>query len=176
MLTHFIVQLLSHTPLYVWAILAFLVYRGTVAMRDREVAFRKLCIIPLVMLGLSLQDMSAKFGLGGLALAAWTGAALATLLLVLRQGGVRIAAGKAPGSVRVPGSRLPLAMMMAVFFTKYTASVVLAIQPHARQDALFVALVCALFGVFNGWFLGRLAGDVRAWLALQGSVAPARPV
>jgi hypothetical protein len=67
MLTHFIVQLLSHTPLYVWAILAFLVYRGTAAMRDREVEFRKLCIIPLVMLGLSLQDMSAKFGLDGLA-------------------------------------------------------------------------------------------------------------
>jgi hypothetical protein len=27
--------------------------------------------------------------------------------------------------------------------------------------------VCALFGVFNGCFLGRLARDVAAWRGLQ---------
>ena len=35
-------QLFSHTPLYVWAILAFLVYRGVLASRVREVSLRKL--------------------------------------------------------------------------------------------------------------------------------------
>ena len=28
-----LIQILTHTPLYVWAILAFLIYRGLVAMR-----------------------------------------------------------------------------------------------------------------------------------------------
>jgi hypothetical protein len=50
--------------------------------------------------------------------------------------------------------------MMAVFFTKYAASVLLAVLPHARQDVLFAAAVCALFGVFSGCFLGRLGRDV----------------
>jgi hypothetical protein len=60
----------------------------------------------------------------------------------------------------VRGSWAPLAMMMAVFFTKYAASVLLAVLPHAREDALVAAGVCALFGAFNGYFLGRLARDV----------------
>ena len=30
-------QIVSHTPVYVWALLAFLLYRGYLASRDREV-------------------------------------------------------------------------------------------------------------------------------------------
>lgn len=170
-------QILTHTPIYVWAILAFLVYRGVAAMRDRELEVRELCIIPIVMLALSLQDMSAKFGLGGLALAAWAlGVALAALP-VLAFGRTRIAAGGVPGTVRVRGSRVPLAMMMAVFVTKYAASVMLAVLPHARQDALVIGTVCALFGLFNGAFLGRLARDLWAVAGLQaGAAVPARPM
>jgi hypothetical protein len=68
-------------------------------------------------------------------------------------------------------------MMMAVFLP-HTCT--LAVAPHVHRDALFVAAVCALFGLFNGWFLGRLAADVRAYLGLQAGsappAAPARPV
>jgi len=63
----------------------------------------------------------------------------------------------------------PLALMMAIFVTKYMASIIVAVQPHLRQDLPFTVIVCALFGVFNGYFLGRLARDVRAY---QGFAAP----
>jgi hypothetical protein len=171
-----LIQILTHSPLYVWAILAFLVSRGVIAMREREVQTRKLAIIPIVMLVLSLQDIGAKFGFTGMSLAAWAVGAVGIALLVWRRGGVRVTAGSAAGSVRVRGSWVPLAMMMAVFFTKYAVSVTLAIQPHARQDALFVATVCALFGVFNGYFLGRLARDLKSCLGTPVFVAPTRPI
>jgi hypothetical protein len=158
-----LIQILTHTPLYVWAILAFLVYRGGVAMRDRDVEVRKLVMIPAVMLVLSLQDMSAKFGLGGWALAAWALGAAGMALAAGLAGSERIAASTVPGRVRVRGSRLPLAMMMAVFVTKYVASVTLAVAPQLRHDTLFACIVCALFGVFNGWFLGRLMGDLASY-------------
>lgn len=155
-------QILIHTPVYVWAILAVLVWRGTAALRDREMKVRSLFIVPAVMLVLSLQDVGSKFGSSGLAYAAWAAAAAATALLVWKSGRGRTAPGSAPGSVIVRGSWVPLAMMMAIFFTKYAASVLLAVLPHARQDVLFAAGVCALFGVFNGCFLGRLGRDLRA--------------
>jgi hypothetical protein len=161
-----LIQILTHTPLYVWAILAFLVNRGVNAMRDREIEVRRLVIIPAVMLVLSLQDIGAKFGLGGWALAAWALTAAATALLAGLAGTTRIAAGSAPGTVRVRGSRLPLVMMMAVFFTKYVASVTLAVAPQLRHDTLFAIAVCALFGVYNGWFAGRLARDLAAYRTL----------
>lgn len=169
-------QILAHTPLYVWAILAFLLYRGAIALRDRELEPRKLAIIPAVMLALSLQDIVAKFGSGGMALSLWAAAACAMAALVWTFGGVRVAAGSAPGRVRVRGSWGPMALMMAVFFIKYLASVMLAVRPHLRDDAVFVAAVCVLFGLFSGVFAGRLARDLRACQDLQAGAAAARLV
>jgi hypothetical protein len=155
-------QILIHTPVYVWAILAVLVWRGTAAMRDREMKVRSLFIVPAIMLALSLQDVLMKFGSNAVALGAWAAAAALTTLLAWKFSRSRTAPGSASGSVIVRGSWTPLAMMMAVFFTKYAASVLLAILPQARQDLLFAAGVCALFGVFSGCFLGRLARDLSA--------------
>lgn len=166
-----LIQILTHTPLYVWAILAFLVNRGVNAMRDREIEMRRLVIIPAVMLILSLQDIGTKFGLGGWALAAWALTTAAAALLTGLSGSTRVAVGATPGTVRVRGSRLPLVMMLAVFFTKYVASVTLAVAPQLRHDTLFVVAVCALFGVYNGWFVGRLAGDLAAWRTLPARAA-----
>jgi hypothetical protein len=172
-------QILIHTPAYVWVILAVLVWRGSSALREREMTVRSLFIVPAIMLALSLQDVVAKFGSNAAPLATWAAAAAATALLVWKFGADRTVPGAAPGSVRVRGSWVPLAMMMAVFFTKYVASVLLAILPHARQDALFAAAVCLLFGAFNGCFLGRLARDLmasRSRSALQPALAAGNPV
>jgi hypothetical protein len=167
-----LIQIISHTPLYVWAILAFLVYRGVLAMREREMPFKKLFIIPLVMLALSLQDIAHKFGAGSLSLAAWGLGAAAAGALVFSAGKSKIAAGTVPGSVRVAGSRAPLVLMMAIFFTKYATAVLLATQPALAQQAGFAIVVCLLFGAFNGYFLGRLARDTAA---LQGLTEGGRP-
>jgi hypothetical protein len=168
-----LIQILSHTPLYVWAILAFLVQRGMIAMRDRDVEVRKLVMIPVAMLVLSLQDMDAKFGLGGWTLAAWAVGAAGVALAARLAGSERIAASAVPGHVCVRGSRLPLVMMMAVFFTKYVASVTLAVAPQLRHDTLFACAVCGLFGVFNGWFVGRLAADMASYRTLPAGAAVA---
>lgn len=161
-------QILSHTPLYVWAILAFLVYRGVAATRERETSMRKLFIIPAIMLVLALEDIGRKFGADLAAWAAWAVAAGATMLITFRFGRPRLAAGAAPGRVRLRGSWAPLAMMMAVFCTKYAVSVALAVQPWLGRETTFAVLACALFGIANGWFLGRLAGDLAAWRRLPG--------
>jgi hypothetical protein len=125
------------------------------------------------MLVLSLQDIGTKFGLGGWALAAWALAAAGVALVAGLAGSERIAASTLPGHVRVRGSRLPLAMMMAVFFTKYVASVTVAVAPHLRHDTLFACIVCGLFGVFNGWFVGRLVADLASVRTLPAGAAVA---
>lgn len=160
-----LIQILTHTPFYVWAILALLVYRGVIAMRTREIAVTKMFIIPVIMLALSLQDMYAKFGFAGAAFVSWTVAAAATTGLVLRFGAARVSPASNAGHVIVRGSVAPLAMMMAVFATKYCAAVAVAMAPHLRSDAVFSAALCALFGALNGYFLGRVACDLSAYQA-----------
>ncbi|MDM5177936.1 hypothetical protein PO883_12115 [Massilia sp. DJPM01] len=165
-----LIQILTHTPFYVWAILALLVYRGVVAMRDREMAVGKLFIIPVIMLALSLQDIVAKFGTAFLPLSAWASGAAMMLLLVWKFSSAGVSAGAAPGSVRVHGSWVPLAMMLAIFCTRYATAVTLVVQPQASHHALFSTVVCFMFGVFNGYFLGGLARKLTSW---KGSLAPA---
>lgn len=162
-----LMQILSHTPIYVWVALALLVLRGVSAARDREMAFGKLLILPLVMPLISLQDITGRFGAGRAGLAVWAAAAIVTAVVTWKISADRVSPGQQDGKVMVRGSWVPLAMMMAVFFTKYAAIVTLTVHPQARQDMLFVGLACALFGVFNGIFFGRLARDVGSWLQMR---------
>jgi hypothetical protein len=164
-------QMLTHTPLFVWAILAFLVVRGVMASREREIDPRKLLVIPAVMLAMTLQDIATRFGLHGVALAGWAFGALATGLPIWLFSRTRILAApgadSASGHLRLRGSWTPLAVMLAVFATKYTTIVATVLQPQLRHDPLFAAALCAAGGLSNGYFLGCLARDLKACLALR---------
>ena len=153
-----LIQILSHTPLYVWAILAFLVWRGVAELREREIAMPRMFVLPLVMLVLSLHDIARKFGLDASVLAAWTTTFAAAALLAWRFGRPRVSPGSAPGRVRVAGSVIPLVLMLSIFAVKYLTSVLLAVRPDLAGQ--MAASVCAMFGIFNGYFLGRLLRDV----------------
>ncbi len=164
-------QIISHTPTYVWAILAFLIYRGVLACADREVTLRNLFIIPGVMLYLSLQDLAAKFGVDSSTAGLWlAGAAGGATLAWTLIDGARIQVNRGAGTLVQRGSVVPLVLMMSVFLTKYTVAVLFAMQPALHQSAMFMASVCVLFGLFNGVFLGRLARYLAAW---QRHAAPA---
>ena len=163
-----LLQILNHTPIYVWAILATLIVLGVKSMREREMTLRRLLILPLAMLALSLNDIGNKFGFTAPALAAWSAGCVCAALFIARFGRRRISASTLPGHVRVAGSAAPLATMMAVFFTKYAASVMLALRPQLGAAALAVLPVGALFGIFNGVLLGRLLRDLPDLRAASG--------
>lgn len=153
-------QILTHTPVYVWAILAFLVYRGVLASREREMSVGRMLVIPILMLALSLQALASQFGIASVAMGAWTLAAAAIVLQRVRFAASRASAGAVPGAVRIRGSWAPLAFMMAVFTIKYALAVALAIQPGLADTVPFAAAACGLLGLCNGYFLGQLAVDI----------------
>lgn len=162
-------QLFSHTPLYVWAILAFLVYRGVLASRAREVTLRKLCIIPLVMLALSLSGVHGSFGFDGVAPFAWAAGALAGGLLAWSLTNPRkVAAFPERGTMQLAGSWLPLMLMMSIFCMKYAVAVSLAIHPAYAHATGFVLFVCAAYGCFSGIFLGGLLRTLAVYRQAQG--------
>lgn len=169
-----LIQILTHTPLYVWAILAFLLWRGAVEMRDRTLTLRRMLVLPLAMLGLSLHDMTLKFDLGVVLLLAWSAGCAVAALLAWKFGRTRIAPGSAPDRILVGGSVMPLVLMLAIFMTKYITSVVLVIQPHLARQLPVAAAICLVFGLFNGLLLGRLARMVG--VLRFSSTADNRPV
>lgn len=170
-------QLISHTPTYVWALLAFLIYRGVLASRDREMTLTRLVIIPLVMLGLTLSGLNSQGPLGAGAWAVWmlgmlAAAAVAAGALGRSADAAHIVVNRSAGTLVQRGSWAPLALMLAIFAVKYAVAVIGAVQPALLHHVGFAAAVTALFGVFNGIFLGRLARYVQAWLRQPALVAP----
>lgn len=161
-----ITQIFQHTPLYVWAILGFLVYRGVLANRARDIDVRKMCIVPLVMLGLSLEGVRGAFGFDGEAPLVWLAGVLIGATLAWRfSDTARVVAYPERGSVRLAGSSMPLALMMAIFVMKYTVAVTLVIDPARRQQLAFIAPVCALYGLFSGIFIGGLLRHLAVYRA-----------
>lgn len=159
-------QTLIHTPMYVWAILAFLLYRGVVASKDRVVSYRSVFIIPVLMAALGLQSIASRFGLNGVQAAAWlagvvTGSLLAWKLLA----GQRVVVDRVSGTLRQRGSWIPLCLMMAIFFCKYAVAAGSAIHPEWLQDMQLVVGSCVVFGLFNGVFIGRLLQNIAAYYA-----------
>ncbi|WP_151632251.1 DUF6622 family protein [Noviherbaspirillum aerium] len=150
-------QMLINTPVWVWALLAFLIVRGVMSGIGRETGIRKLFIMPLAMLALSIHGMAASFGADPFAAPAWlaatvAGTALAWALFSLDS----VSVYPERGTVFQQGSWMPLMLMLAIFFVKYAVNVILHVAPQARQDGGFVIAVCVLYGLFNGIFIGRL--------------------
>ena len=149
-------QIISHTPLYVWAILAFLVHRGVAASRERTMSLRAVAIIPLVMMGLALQEIDRRFGLAGVPFAAWAAGVTAGAMLAWHlAAGTVTGLDRAAGTVTQRGSWLPLALMLAVFGTRYVLAAAGAIQPSLQHSAMFAMTASLLLGLLNGLLAGR---------------------
>jgi hypothetical protein len=146
-------QIIDHTPLWVWAILAFLISRGMQASRDREVPLRSVFIIPVVMLVLALQGMANAFGISVFTVLPWAvGAIAGSAFAWSRSGGGKVRVLEGGATVFLRGSWAPLILMLAIFVTKYAVAVMLAVQPALHGSLAFSAVVCAAYGVFNGLF------------------------
>lgn len=151
----FFLAVLAHTPRWVWALLAVLVAFGVVQARPRSVTLARLTVLPAALAGASLLGVVTGFGHAA-ALAGWAVATVAAATLALALGAPRQAAWLgAERRLRVPGSWLPLALMLGVFAVKYAVGVLVAMTPALRGQAAFAGTAGLAYGAFAGLFLGR---------------------
>lgn len=154
-------QIVSHTPPFVWFVLAALIVLGVLQARERRIGAARATVLPLAMVALSLWGTSSLFATGphlALAIASWFGAATAAVAVVLRRAppaGTRFDAATA--SFVVPGSWIPMLLIVAVFALRYATNVALAMQPVLAADAGFGIAVAASSGLFTGVFAARAA-------------------
>ena len=65
----------------------------------------------------------------------------------------------------LPGSAMPLVLIMGIFLTKYLVGVELAMQPALARDSAFALQIAALYGAFSGLFVARA---MRLWRLAHG--------
>lgn len=161
-----ILQILTRTPIWVWFLLALLLGLGWNQTRARTLSLKRIIIVPLVMLGLAMSSLSNAFGAHLSVLLTWLFSLACTALFIrrLRQpsGQVYDAQNKL---FTVPGSFLPLVLILSIFVTKYALAVVLTTQPGLAHELGFSLACATLFGVMNGVFFGRTLRLMRLYRA-----------
>ena len=150
------IAIVQHTPVWVWGLLAALVALGLAQTRDRELSLLRVTILPLVMIGLSLSGVFSAFGHFPMALGGWAAGVAAALSLGRQFIAVRGAAWlPQTGTLQVPGSWLPLMLIVALFAIKYFAGASLALHPGLATDPAFAGPIGLAYGSFSGLFLAR---------------------
>ena len=157
---------ISNTPIWVWPLLLGLLVLGLRQTRTQHMGWMRVTVLPLVLVGLSVYGTLAVAGAYPGALLLWALVAISAAALVLRQ--------PLPASARydlahrrftVPGSAVPLALMMGIFLTKYAVGATQALAPALLQTTLAAGSIAALYGLCSGVLLGR---SLRLWkLAAQ---------
>lgn len=161
--------ILKNTPIWVWGLLAALLALGLSQIRSRSASLSRMALLPLIMTGLSLWGTVSAFGnspLFGYVLLAWAAGAALMLALIAPQtppAGTRYDA--ASRRFQVPGSWVPLALILGIFLTKYYVGVDLAMQASLANDGQYTLIMGALYGLFSGIFAGRAA---RLWTLVLG--------
>ena len=171
-MTQVLTTVFTHTPPWVWLILAVLVLLGLKQAADHTVSAGRLLAQPLVMGALSLQSAIAAFGLHPWVIVGWSLGVAVGVALSRWLGLAHRVTVQADGRFRIAGSWAPMALLMLIFWLRYAIVVALAVAPALRWQPVFVVLGCAAYGLASG-----LIG-ARAWrvLRLRRGQASALPV
>jgi len=151
-----ILQILQRTPPWVFVLFVALLFLGALQSRPRRIGRARVALMPAIFLPLSLWGVWSAFGPEAFAFGAWL-AAVGTAVLINRYARVPRQVSYAPETrlFHVAGSWTPLAMMMAIFFTRYVIAVSMAMQPSLKAMPLFAAGAGAAYGLMSGSFLAR---------------------
>ena len=169
---HFLISVLSHTPVWVWGLLAALIALGLHQAREHVVSGVRVLIQPLAMGTLALVSASTTFGWHATVQPLWAagfaiGFALNRWLMLPRS--VR---PLPDGRYAIGGSWSPLVLLMAIFLLRYAVAASLAIVPGLSHELLFAALASALYGLPSGLLAAR-ASHVLGSHRAAGSLQPA---
>lgn len=151
----------SNTPVWVWPLLLGLLVLGLRQTLPQEMGWMRVTALPLALVGLSVYGTLSVALAYPPAMVLWAAVAICATTLVLRR---PLPAGAHYDLARqrftVPGSAVPLALMMGIFVTKYAVGATQALAPALLQSPAAISAVAGMYGLCSGVLLGR---SLRLW-------------
>lgn len=152
-------QIVANTPLWVWPLMAFVVWVGVQGLRPRTLPFWRLAILPLVSLVLALVGIAQSVQ-PGLAAAGWAVALLAAFPLGAALGRRRDVRYLADGRLEIVGGWFMLAFGLSIFAARYALGVLFGVAPALKAEPFWIGFAGAVGGIVAGIGLGWLAGVI----------------
>lgn len=149
-------QILQHTPLWVFGLFFGLIFLGYSQTKMRKISTRRLAILPIAMLCLSASGVGSTFGASPLGFIAWlSGISIMLAIFSWLEYPKDIVYSSNEQLYTIPGSWVAFILIMLIFFTKYTVAVLLIRNSTLHQSIFFMIGVCTLYGLSSGWFFAR---------------------
>jgi hypothetical protein len=165
----FALGIVTHTPLWVFPLFAYLVWQGIKAMRPRTTTIWRALIVPAVFIIWGVSRIGLQHRDSVWLLVSWIAAALALMpvgLLTPRP----FELDHASGEITRPGSWFPLVRNITVFALQYTVAVIAAVNPGGGTVAAIAGR--AISGATAGYFIGSTVALLRQYTKKRASVAP----
>jgi hypothetical protein len=151
-----LLEILKRTPIWVFVLFAVLLSYGLVQMRTRRLGRIRVVLLPVIMMSLSIFGVAGAFGFNALPFMSWfAGVGLAVAARIRHRPRWQATHEAATDSFIVPGSWIPLALMMAIFLARYVITVSLALDPALARSSLLIGGASLLYGAMSGVFLSR---------------------
>lgn len=152
-----ILEIIVHTPLWVFMLFAFLLFLSFMQTKDRKISLKRVFLLALIMLLLSFLGMVSAFGINFSNLAMYLVALFLGIFLNIKlnlpRGSRYLEEEKL---FFIKGSFIPFILIMGIFFTKYFVGVVTAKELLIVQSMYFSLTISYLYGFFSGVFFGRV--------------------
>lgn len=154
-MTELFMQIIAHTPLWVWVVLIILIKRGVALMRDNEVSLGRSLIMPAIFIIWGLDKIATKFNFP---------IQLAVVYIIFMMLGAIVSLFMyrhkiyytENGSLIQGGSVFPITIMLTNFIVKYCLNVLLATQPMLYGNFIFNLI----YGIISGFTVGLLFGGI----------------
>ncbi len=161
-----VANIVQHTPIWVFVLLAVLLTFGIQSTRDRTVPLWRLLTIPGIFLCWAVLTL-VRYGEVDLSLW-WTISLIISALVSWNLGstdGFRFV--EATGGIAMRGSVFPLLRNLVLFFAKYVVTAAIAISAYDRAALLDMDVVIS--GISAGYFIGWLGHFFRWYFAARAT-------
>jgi len=149
-------QIVANTPLWVWPLMAFVLWLGWQGLKPRTVPLWRPAVLPLVSIGTSLSGI-LQSPQPGLAIAGWGVAVLAALPFGYAIGSRRSVRWRPDGRLEIAGGWFVLVFGISIFVVRYALGVLFGVLPALRVEPLWIGLSGGVGGVVTGIGVGWLA-------------------
>ena len=148
----FLTQVLTRTPIYVWLLLAYVVWQGIQALRPRTTFLARALVLPLMFIVSGVAPLVIGSETRSGLLLAWAAGASLFAPIGLFTGPAILAVDRRNRSITRAGSVLPLIRNLSVFLTQYAIAVSVAI--HGDAGRWLTVAGRGISGATAGYFLG----------------------
>ncbi|NOL48840.1 DUF6622 family protein [Pelistega europaea] len=155
-------DIITHTPYWVWGLLIFLLVIGSLSLKDRTIPVYRVMPLPIIFSFLSFFSIISMYS-GELLLSAMianfiflvVGVLIVEKILISM--GIRVVYHRSERRLFISGNGFTLVSVILIFLVKYVLNVFLVIKhPSLTDDFSFAIIFGAIQGICASVFLGEL--------------------